>query len=149
MQILETSRTKLRNGHSQSKTAPFQTCIVILLLPWTFKARLQRRKGNCEPPASQSNHNSNCKSYLHEDYNPGEIRMNFSRPHAYKRECNMDGTVGAPIQLKHNVPRPYHGPGEISSMEAYKRQRKERIEGGENRRTNRGIQKRRKNIVED
>jgi len=149
MQNLETSRTKLRNGHSQSKTTLFQTCIVLLLLLWTLKARLQRRKGNCETPASQSNHNSNCKSYLHEDYNPGEIRINFSRPHAYKRESNMDGIVGAPIRLKHNVPRPYHGPREISSMKAFKRQRKEQIKGGENRRTNRGIQKRRKNTAED
>jgi len=36
----------------------------------------------------------------------------------------MGRTVGAPIRPKHNVPRPYHGPGEISSREAYKRQRK-------------------------
>jgi hypothetical protein len=36
----------------------------------------------------------------------------------------MGTTVGAPIRLKHNVPRPYHGPGEISSREAYKSQRK-------------------------
>jgi hypothetical protein len=57
----------------------------------------------------------------HEDYNPREIRMDFSCPYAYKRESNMGGTVGAPIRLKHNVPRPYHGPGKISSMEAYKR----------------------------
>jgi hypothetical protein len=28
-------------------------------------------------PAPQSNQNTNCKSYLHEDYNPGEIRMRF------------------------------------------------------------------------
>jgi hypothetical protein len=36
----------------------------------------------------------------------------------------MGTTVGAPIRPKHNVPRPYHGPGDISSREAYKRQRK-------------------------
>jgi hypothetical protein len=36
----------------------------------------------------------------------------------------MGTTVGAPIRPKHNVPRPYHGPEEISSREAYKRQRK-------------------------
>ena len=47
--------------------------------------------------------------------------MDFSCPYAYKRESNMGRTVGAPIRLKHNVPRPYHGPGKISSMEAYKR----------------------------
>jgi hypothetical protein len=46
--------------------------------------------------------------------------MNLSCPHAYNRESNMGGTVGAPIQLKHNVPGPYHGPREISSMEPIK-----------------------------
>jgi hypothetical protein len=149
MQNLKTSKTKLRNGNSQSKTAPFQTCTVLLLLPRMLKAHLQRRKRNCETPASRSNQNSKCKSYLHEDYNPREIRMNFSCLYAYKKESNIDGTIGAPIRLKHNVLRPYYGPREISSMEAYKRQRKERIKGGENERTNRGIQKRRKNTVED
>jgi hypothetical protein len=121
MQNLETLRTKLRNGHSRYKTIPLQTYTDLILLPRTLKARLQRRKGNCETPASQSNENSNCKSYLCEDYNHEEIRMNFSCPHAYKRESNMGGTVGAPIQHKHNVPGPYHGPREVSNMEAYKR----------------------------
>jgi hypothetical protein len=46
--------------------------------------------------------------------------MNLSCPHAYNRESNMGETVGAPIQLKHNVPGPYHGPREISSMEPIK-----------------------------
>jgi len=40
------------------------------------------------------------------------------------QQSGMGTTVGAPIRLKHNVPRPYHGPGEISSREAYKSQRK-------------------------
>jgi len=35
----------------------------------------------------------------------------------------MGRTVGAPIRPKHNIPRPYHGPGEISIRGAYKRQR--------------------------
>jgi hypothetical protein len=51
----------------------FQACAVSLLLPRTLKARLQRRNGNGETPASQSNQNSIYKSYLFEDYNPREI----------------------------------------------------------------------------
>jgi hypothetical protein len=107
-----------------------------LLLPRTLKARLQRRNGNVETPASQSNQNSFCKSYLCEDYNPGEIRINFSRPHAYKRESNMGGIFGASIRLKHNVPRPYHGHGRINSIEAYKRQRRRGQKTEENQEEN-------------
>jgi len=77
------------------QNAPFQACVVSLLLPRTLKAHLQRWNGNGETPASQSNQNSVCKYYLCEDYNPGEIRINFSRPRAYKRESNRGRTDGA------------------------------------------------------
>jgi hypothetical protein len=65
--------------------------------------------------------------------------MNLSCPHAYNRESNMGETVGAPIQLKHNVPGPYHGPREISSMEPIKgrggsvKKKKKKTQRGENR----------------
>jgi hypothetical protein len=83
-----------------------------------LKARLQRRNGNGETPASQSNQNSIYKAYLFEDYNPGEIRINFPRPHAYRRESNRGGTVDASIRLKHNVPRPYYDLGEDKQHES-------------------------------
>jgi hypothetical protein len=90
---------------------------------------LHRRNGNGETPASQSNQNSICKAYLCEDHNSGEIRIIFSRPHAYRKESNRGWTAGASIRLKHNVPRPYHDPGKISSMASYKRQGIARIRG--------------------
>jgi len=71
---LATSRTKLRKSFLvQNSTVSNMCCF--LPLPRTLKALLQRRKGNCETLASHSNQNTNCKSYLHEDYYPGEIRI--------------------------------------------------------------------------
>jgi hypothetical protein len=123
------------------RNAPFQACAISLPLPWTLKAHLHRRNGNGETPASQSNQNSICKAYLCEDDNSGEIRINFSRPHAYRKESNRGGTVGASIRLKHNVPMPYHDPGKISSMTPYKRQGIARTGTEKRRAENRGTKK--------
>jgi hypothetical protein len=122
---------QIEKWSSRVQNAPFQACIVSFLLPWTLKACLQRRNGNGETPTSQSNQNSICKAYLCEDYNPGEIRIKFSRPHAYRKESNRGGIVGASIRLKHNVPMPYHDSGRISSMTAYKRRGITRTRGEE------------------
>jgi len=71
---LEASRTKLKRVIlGQNNIVSNRHCFS--LLPLTLQICLKGREINHEMPASQSIQNTNCKSYLHEDYYPGEIRI--------------------------------------------------------------------------
>ena len=74
MQNLETSRTKLRNGHSQSKTAPFRPCTVSSSSSDAANPPAKKgKKLRCQHPSPAKTQRSN--PYLHEDYYHGEIRI--------------------------------------------------------------------------
>jgi len=74
MQNLETWRTKLRNGHSQSKTAPFRPCTVSSSSSDAANPPAKKgKKLKCQHPSPAKTQRSN--PYLHEDYCPGEIRI--------------------------------------------------------------------------
>jgi len=70
----EASRTKLKRViQGQNNIVSNRHCSS--LLPLTLQIRLKGRERNYEMSASQSIQNTNCKSYLHEDYYPREIRI--------------------------------------------------------------------------